>query len=280
MGDRDGRDRGRAPAPPSGAVPRAPVPPGSSTAERGGAGDVRHVPFPKVFNFRDLGGYPAPGGRVTRWRTMFRADGIHRLDRSDLAPLGIRTVVDLRTPRETAKGHFVGDDVMGYFHLPILQETWESDLALREGRSSERFLADRYLDMTEEGKAAIGAALRMLADPDAVPLVFHCAAGKDRTGVLAALTLCLVGVPDDVVAADYALSRAATELLFEWLKIEYPERVADLEAQPTTFLDSPAEAMHLFLTELRCRHGSLEAYAEEAGAGHDTVAALQANLLF
>lgn len=211
---------------------------------------------------------------------MFRADGIHRLDRTDLAPFGIRTVVDLRTPRETAKGHFVGDDVMGYFHLPILQETWESTLAQGDGwSSSERFLADRYLDMTEEGKAAIGAALRMLSDPDAVPLVFHCAAGKDRTGVLAALTLCLVGVPDDVVVADYALSRAATEMFFEWLKTEYPERVADLEAQPTTFLDSPAEAMHLFLAELRCRHGSVEAYAEEAGAGRDTVAALQANLL-
>jgi protein tyrosine/serine phosphatase len=238
----------------------------------------RHLPFELAWNFRDLGGYATTDGRVTKWRTIFRADGVHRLTVDDLAPLGIRTVVDLRTPLELEeRGRFSHDDV-DYHHLPVLQATWERDSVDVSG-PAERFLANRYLEMLESGRETIPLALRLLADPAAVPLVFHCAAGKDRTGVVAALTLSLLGVPDETIVHDYALSTNATEKLIAWRKVEYPDRIAEIESQPTAFMSSPAEAMHLFLADLRDRHGSVERYAESVGVAPDTIDALRANLL-
>ncbi|HEX2383697.1 MAG TPA: tyrosine-protein phosphatase, partial [Acidimicrobiales bacterium] len=87
----------------------------------------RHVVFDHVFNFRDLGGYETDDGRTVRWRTVFRADGVHRLTIDDIAPLGMRTVLDLRTPAELdERGRFTHDSV-GYHHLPILETTWDRD---------------------------------------------------------------------------------------------------------------------------------------------------------
>jgi protein tyrosine/serine phosphatase len=238
----------------------------------------RHLPFELAWNFRDLGGYLTADGRTTKWRTVFRADGVHRLTVDDLAPLGIKTVVDLRTPLELEeRGRFTHDSV-GYHHLPVLQSTWERDSVDISG-PPERFLANRYLEMLDSGREAIPRALRLLADPEEVPLVFHCAAGKDRTGVVAALTLSLLGVPDETIVHDYALSTNATEKLIAWLKIEYPDKIAEIESQPTAFMSSPAEAMHLFLSDLREQHGSVEHYAGAVGVEGATIEALRANLL-
>jgi protein-tyrosine phosphatase len=238
----------------------------------------RHVPFELAWNFRDLGGYTTADGHVTKWRTMFRADGVHRLTVDDLAPLGIKTVVDLRTPLELEeRGRFDHDDV-DYHHLPVMEATWERE-SIDVSGPPERFLANRYLEMLESGRETIPVALRLLADPAAVPLVFHCAAGKDRTGVVAALTLSLLGVPDETIVQDYALSTNATEKLIAWLKVEYPDKIVEIESQPTAFMSSPAEAMHLFLADLRERHGSVERYAESVGVAPDTITALRANLL-
>lgn len=238
----------------------------------------RHLTFRTVFNFRDLGGYETSDRRVTKWRSLFRADGIHRLTFADLAPLDIRTVIDLRTPAEVEdRGRFDHHEV-GYHHLPILKTTWER-AALDLGGPPERFLADRYLEMLEEGRDEIGRVLRLVGQADSAPLVFHCAAGKDRTGVVAALTLGLLGIPDETIVADYALSRQATAQWIEWLKAEYPDKVADIDSQPTAFMDSPAEAMQLFLADLEERYGSLVGYAASAGVDEDTIAGLRASLL-
>src|SRR4051812_33683423 len=86
----------------------------------------RHLPFDTVFNFRDLGGYPADGGATVKWRTLFRADGMHRLTIDDLEPLQLRTVLDLRTVEEHERGRFTHDSI-GYHHLPILQAPWDRE---------------------------------------------------------------------------------------------------------------------------------------------------------
>ena len=85
----------------------------------------RHLPFDVVFNFRDLGGYVTADGATVKWRTVFRADGVHRLSVDDLAPLDIRTVLDLRTPEELERGRFTHDSI-GYHHLPMLRRDLES----------------------------------------------------------------------------------------------------------------------------------------------------------
>ncbi len=238
----------------------------------------RLVAFDHVFNFRDLGGYHTADGRVVRWRTLFRADGVHRLTIDDIAPLGVRTVLDLRTPAELdERGRFTHDSV-GYHHLPILESTWDRDLLNLDVDAAE-FLAARYLEMLSEGGDSIGRALRILADPSSLPLVFHCAAGKDRTGVVAAIVLDLLGVRDDDIATDYSLSRLGMDRFRAWIIETYPEAADAMSDQPQVFLSAPAEAMHLFLSGLRERHGSVGNYVAELGVSDDVLDTVRENLL-
>jgi protein tyrosine/serine phosphatase len=238
----------------------------------------RLVAFEQVFNFRDLGGYPTADGFTVRWRTLFRADGVHRLTIDDLAPLGVRTVLDLRTPAELEeRGRFTHDSV-GYHHLPILESTWDREVLDIE-IDPPRFLADRYLEMTAEGGDAISRAVRIIAAPDALPLVFHCAAGKDRTGVVAAIVLDLLGVSDDDIAGDYSLSRLGMDRFRAWIIETYPGAADAMSDQPQAFLDAPVEAMHLFLADFRDRHGSVREYVRSLGVPDDVLEAVRKNLL-
>jgi protein-tyrosine phosphatase len=237
----------------------------------------RHLPFDLVFNFRDLGGYATTDGATVRWRTVFRADGVHRLSVEDLAPLGVRTVLDLRTGQELERGRFTHDSI-GYHHLPILDETWSRE-SLDDDTDPVAFLADRYLDMLATGRDAIARALRILANEEALPLVFHCAAGKDRTGVVAAIVLSVLGVSDDDIADDYSLSRLGMPRFKEWVIATYPEAADAMTAQPPAFLDAPAEAMHLFLERVRGEYGSMHDYVAELGVTDETLNAVRANLL-
>lgn len=245
----------------------------------------RHLRFDNVFNVRDLGGYRGSGGRTVPWRTVLRADGLHRLTGDDLAKfasLGVHTVLDLRTHielQERGRLGAGGEVDIRYHHFPLLQENWDPE-SYDEAIGPVRFLADRYLDMLEGGRGAIGGALRVIADPDSKPLVFHCAAGKDRTGVLAALTLSLLGVADDDVAADYALSAEAIERFGAWLARTRPEAAQELSNNvPEGFVAAPHDAMLLFLTELRERYGSVEDYAARAGLGPADFDSLRTHLL-
>jgi protein tyrosine/serine phosphatase len=246
----------------------------------------RHVPFETVFNFRDLGGYATADGRSVRWRTVFRADGLHRLAGADIdafAELGVRTVLDLRTHAEVEDGGRIGargeiDASLQWHHFPLMDVHWDP-ATYDDAVGTQRYLADRYLDMLATGAGAIGGGLRIIADADRIPLVFHCAAGKDRTGVLAALTLSLLGVPDEDVAADYALSAVATERFIAWMADNAPEALEQLGKIPDAFIRSPVEAMRLFLSDVRERFGSVEGYVATVGVDRRTVAAMRDHLL-
>ena len=243
-----------------------------------GTDERRHLQFPTLFNFRDIGGYVGAGGRTVRWRTVFRADGVNRLSATDLAPLGVRTVLDLRTHGELdERGRFEAEGVE-FRHLPLIPRTWEQDDVVPD-TDAAGYLHDRYLDMLEVGGDNLAEALRLVADDSRLPLVFHCAAGKDRTGVVAAFVLSLLGVGDDDVAADYALSSLATSNMLAWLEQEYPDKVPEIRAQPTVFFESPSEAMRRFLASVRARWGSTEACAASLGIRDEVIASLRRNLL-
>ncbi|HEV3226506.1 MAG TPA: tyrosine-protein phosphatase [Acidimicrobiales bacterium] len=237
----------------------------------------RHLPFEAVFNFRDLGGYGTNDGRTVRWRTVFRADGVHRLSVDDLASLHVRTVLDLRTADETERGRFEHDSI-GYHHLPILQQSWSAQ-GFEGELDAVTFLADRYIDMLTEGSESIARAMHILGDAEALPLVFHCAAGKDRTGVVAAIALSVLGVGDDDIATDYSLSHLGMARFKEWIITSYPDYADSMTNQPDAFLAAPAGAMHLFLERLRDVHGSVAEYVTGLGVAPATLDAVRANLL-
>ncbi|SDT77480.1 tyrosine-protein phosphatase [Actinoplanes derwentensis] len=238
----------------------------------------RNVPFTKAYNFRDVGGYTGLDGRLVRWRRLFRADSLHRIREQDAAAftaLGIRTVIDLRRETEVEKFGRVAEEYGADYHnLVVRHIDWEQ-VEHPADVVHERWLADRYLNFAEDGRKGIADSLRLIADPVAAPVVVHCMAGKDRTGTVCALTLSLLGVSDDDIAADYALTTAAMRPLTEYLLRTSPESIQGNEHM----FDSPAAAMQLFLTDLRALHGSVEAYAKDIGITDDEVAALRSHLL-
>jgi protein-tyrosine phosphatase len=244
---------------------------------------TRLVRFDALFNVRDLGGYRTADGGLTRWRTLFRADGLNRAEGDDLARLsamGLRTVIDLRTPDEAVeRGRFPVEHLpVTYHHFPVLQQTWES-VAIDPGTDGSAFLASRYLEMLDEGAGAIADVLQVLAEPAAYPAAFHCAAGKDRTGVLAALVLGVLGVPDETIAADYGLSRAGMASMVDWVRINRPEVLDTMLDQPGVLLEAPPRAMRALLVALRAEHGSVQGYVEAIGLDSSVTDALRTNLV-
>ena len=239
---------------------------------------TRSLPFSVVFNFRDVGGYPGLDGRSVRWRTLFRSDSLHRLDEADreaFAALGVRTVIDLRRPKEIAKvGRIPERHAPTYRHIYPKHAEWDA-ATLPDEVDVERWLADRYLDLARDGREAIVDALAVIADADAAPVVVHCMAGKDRTGVVCSVTLALLGVADADIAEDYALSHVAMGRMTEWMVAADPAHVP----LPDTFLAAPAGAMALFLRDLRTAYGSVEEYAFGGGFTPAQLAALRSHLL-
>jgi protein-tyrosine phosphatase len=239
----------------------------------------RLLPSDGVFNLRDLGGYQAVDGRRTRWRTLFRADGLHRSAPAHptIRGLGWRTVLDLRTLAERDLGAYAceGVDVV---HLPVLRQTWDSTEDTVDG-DAVSFLAARYLDMAEEGAAAIATAFEIIASPGRLPAVFHCSAGKDRTGVLAALVLATVGVEDRDIAADYALSGRAMAKLAGWLAVEHPDVMDGMAQQSAALLACPPDAILRFLRSLRARFGSTDGYLSSIGVNAEARESVREALL-
>jgi protein-tyrosine phosphatase len=232
-------------------------------------------------NFRDLGGYPAAGGRTIRWRQLFRADGLTRLDEDDcaqLAELGLATVIDLRTEGELeTRGRFpeVSFEVE-YHHLPLTDVLPPTEDLSRYDEPA--FVTSRYQQLFSEGSRSLARAVDVLGAPGALPAVFHCSAGKDRTGILAALILGFLGVPRDVIVEDYALSAEAMIALLERLKQEYAESVAEVERYAPAVISVSPQTMAAFLDSLEADHGSFDDLARSLGVT-DAVAQLRATLL-
>lgn len=240
---------------------------------------ARHVRCDGAFNLRDLGGYPTTDGRRVRWQVLYRADGLHRVPAAGLATvgeLGLRTVLDLRTTGEHDAGAFVVDGTT-VLHLPILRATWGIPDAAEIDPVA--FLSEHYQRMLDEGAGAIATAFEVLASPVRLPAAFHCSAGKDRTGVLAALVLAALGVPDDVIAADYARSAAAIEELVAWLVATGRDGAEEMPRQPKALLACPPEAMHAFLAGVRSRFGSPTGYLRTVGVTEEVLAGLREALL-
>ncbi|GAA4521765.1 tyrosine-protein phosphatase [Nonomuraea ferruginea] len=239
---------------------------------------IRHIKFANIHNFRDVGGYATADGRSVRWQRLYRADSLGWLAGEDLdtfRALRVRTVIDLRNPFEAEKyGRVPEEHGLAYHNLPIEGRRW--DFALyEEDRGVARYLADRYLEVTEDGVANLRTAMETICRADSAPVVVHCAAGKDRTGLLLAIVLSLLGVAEDDIVADYALTGLATDRFIA----DWTARHPDGTLWPGFGL-APAEAMHLFLTDLRARHDSIESYATKTlGLTPDALTELRQHLL-
>ena len=235
----------------------------------------RVVRLDAVQNFRDLGGYRIADGRAIGWGRLFRADGLYRLTPDDLDvvdALGIRTVVDLRSnPEFEQHGRFPLERYpVAFHHLPILDATWmrsETPEVADDENGSIEFLTWAYGDMLSQGADRFAHAFKVLAVPGAVPAVFHCAAGKDRTGVLAALVLGGLGVDHETIVADYALTQAAMVRMRAWVLAYHPEMAERMGETPAFMLAAHPQAMRNVLEQMVIDHGSVRGYLSSIGVG-------------
>jgi protein-tyrosine phosphatase len=240
---------------------------------------TRLLEWEGCLNARDLGGYATGDGRETRWGAVVRSASLAALTeagRAALADYGVRAIVDLRLPAELADdpNPFAepGDHGIAYTNVSFIDPA----AAPPEAVST---LAEDYLQMLDRYRQGVAEAMTAVARaPDGTVLI-HCAAGKDRTGLISALLLGLAGVPDETIAADYAMT---AELLRhrerEWLEGLEPEERAEREAMLARYAPT-AEAMSAVLEGLAERFGGVEHYLLATGLGTDDLDRLRDRLV-
>jgi protein-tyrosine phosphatase len=241
----------------------------------------RHVTLEACFNFRDLGGYETIDEGQVRWGAVYRSDALHRLTDADLEVafgLGLRTVIDLRSSEELDKhGRFAHADEVAFHHLPFF-EADSVPFKCAERDDPEPPPGVEYVAIATNARRSIAAAFRVIAEGD-YALVFHCGAGKDRAGILAALVLSSLGVPDESIVADYHLSERALAPTLAWAEANAPDMAEQMTALPHWLLRAPVQVMQAFLQILRDRHGSIDGYLADAGVEPPVLDALRGRLL-
>ncbi len=231
--------------------------------------------WPDCRNVRDLGGLPtASGGRI-REGALIRADSLARLTEEGVAlvkAVGVRRIVDLRNVDE-ATDHPFATELDLYRLAPLIDPAREPD----RNKSAERGLADIYCSSLERNHRSIVEGVTAIADAPDGTVVVHCAVGKDRTGMIVALVLSVAGVPDEVIAQDYAAST-------ECLRADHEEILASItgDAQRRKAqerMSSRPETMTILLQFVRERWGSAAGYLREHGVTDEQLDRLRARLV-
>jgi protein tyrosine/serine phosphatase len=227
-------------------------------------------------NLRDLGGHPTPTSAVRAGR-LFRSDSLAHASSEDLARLveevGLQTVIDLRSALEVEQLPLerVRDVGIEVHHVPLLDGIFaQQDPEMLQTLS----IIELYQTMLTHCASGFVAAVGVIADDRGHPLLFQCAAGKDRTGLLAALVLSTLGVDDDAISTDYARSTPNVRAIRDRMH----NRPSGREV-PEQFWTAEADTMRNVLAWLRARHGSSEGYLIAHGLEPDAVESLRASLL-
>lgn len=228
---------------------------------------LRHIPLGEMNNLRDLGGYPASDGHTTAWERLLRGDSPIGLSEEDLRWLvdrDITTVIDLRSDEEIARSpdQLASEPNFHYFHSPLLGgerlPNLEADVALAYFNTLDR-------------KTSPCQALRLIAQaPGGV--LFHCTAGKDRTGMIAALLLSLVGVSRPNVLADYQVSEVYLAKIIAEIKEFFPDLAPFAGQSKSAYMDG-------CLDLLEKAYGTVPNYLRAVGLSEGEVDALRTKVL-
>jgi protein tyrosine/serine phosphatase len=245
-------------------------------------------------NVRDLGGLPTRSDGRTVSGRLLRGDNLQELSAADVARLvddiGLTTVVDLRSTAELrteGPAPLQAVHSVRHVHLPVLPEQGSATdmiadaLLIREDADRSRYPADRwtghYLGYLEDRPDQVAAAVRAIATSDG-PVLVHCAAGKDRTGVVVALALSAVGVRPEAIVADYAATGERTGPLLDRLR-RSPTYADDINSKPQQEHATRPATMTAFLEQVDARYGGAGQWLAGHGFGEDGQSLLRAKLL-
>ena len=245
-------------------------------------------------NVRDLGGLATGSGGQTVSGRLLRGDNLQELTHKDITRLvdeiGVTTVVDLRSAGEIAtEGPAPLDALPGvrHAHHPVLGEYLHTDSEVAvallltkveedRARYPDDLMCGHYLGYLEKRPEEVAGALRAVATSPGAAIV-HCAAGKDRTGVVVALALTAAGVGHDAIVADYMATGERLEAIVGRLR-RSRSYAGDMDGRPVSAHAPRAETMSAFLTQLDARYGGVAAWLASAGFGADEFGQLRAKL--
>ncbi len=242
----------------------------------------RHYPFEGCFNFRDIGGYHNQDGQKVKKGLYFRAGRQDRMTDKDLAQLSelnISTQIDLRKQEEVLDQGRGPLEAMGanYINIAVIPEGGSDKLNKLVGDTG--ISGKRYLGYLEFGPTSWLRLFGILAEQENLPVLLHCTAGKDRTGVSTAFLLSVLGVSREVIEADYLLTNLDTERQADFIEstVGYPEGY-DREKM-TTIAGVPQDAMKDFLDGVESKWGSVVEYLQKIGITQDQMNKIRDNFL-
>ena len=249
----------------------------------------RYISLDGSYNIRDIGGYTNSNGQQTKWNRFYRSGTMHKLtskSQSKILQFGIRTIIDLRKDKET-KSHpnvFTNSSELEFRHIdmivnadsPEANAPSEPAAILLEG--SERIVSS-YIAILENSKSQIRDILTLISDPTALPLLYHCQGGKDRTGLVSEMILATAGISSNVIADDYGLSA-------HYLLDRYFNEFAKPDESPANFTWKnyqekycPPQAMLLILEYMHSKYGSVAGYINSTGITDSQIKQIKNNIL-
>ena len=242
----------------------------------------RHYPFEGCFNFRDIGGYLNQDGKRVKKCLYFRTgrqDRMTEKDLSQLSDLKISTQIDLRKPDEVLDQGKGPLEAMGanYINIAVIPEGGSDQLSKLVGDTG--ISGKRYLGYLEFGPTSWLRLFGILSNLENLPVVLHCTAGKDRTGVSTAFLLSVLGINRDLIEADYLLTNLDTERQADFIEstVGYPDGY-DRESMITA-AGVPKDAMKDFLDGVESKWGSAVEYLEKIGVTEEQMQMVRDNFL-
>ncbi len=244
--------------------------------------EERHYPFEGCFNFRDIGGYPNQEGRRVRSGLYFRAGRQDRMSESDLKKLkelNVATQIDLRRPDEVQEQGRGPLQAMGakYENIAVIPEGGTDQLSRLVGDTG--ISGKRYLGYLEFGPESWLRMFEIFANEAKLPVVLHCTAGKDRTGVSTAFLLSVLGVSREWIEADYILTNVDTNRQADFIEksVGYPSGMN--RESMIMAAGVPEDAMQDFLDGVEARWGSAIGYLQEIGVTQAQMDSVRLNFL-
>jgi protein-tyrosine phosphatase len=248
----------------------------------------RKLNFDACYNARDLGGFVTTAGTQTRWGAFVRADSLYRLTargQANVLAHGVRTIIDLRLPQELTRepnpfanavsSAGVGDGTgVEYCHISLCNPDLNHHL---EREIHERGMLFWNYKMLEVAAPEFAQVMRRIAAAPAGGVLFHCFAGKDRTGLIAMFLLALAGVPSTAIAADYDESNVHLREPNEKFVASFDD--ANVRARVWANVNSGAENMHKICAVLQTHYGGAEKYLLGAGVAPSEIARIRARLV-
>ena len=235
-------------------------------------------PFIEVegcWNVRDAGGWPAADGRTMKPGVLFRSDDPIRMTaagRETIAGLGLGGVIDLRQDHQVKRSAPFIDEERTH-HIPLVDQVINTDSPPPMATPAD--LGALYMDMYERGRNRLATSVELIASNPRAPWLVHCAAGKDRTGILVAALKVSVGVSAEDIVAEYALSDGPVRSRRESMVADPLPDDPDFSRSPPFLWTAPPGAMEAFLGRVADRYGGLEYWPEGMGLSPERVSRLR-----